>query len=855
MVLQRLMEKRLYVKAEKCEFHAESVQFLGFIVEKGQLRADPAKIQAMVDWSPVNQRLHPCAFFSRRLSPAEANYDVGNRELLAIVLALQEWRHWLEGTKEPFQVFTDHKNLSYLRTAKRLNPRQARWALFLTRFDFNITYRPGLKNGKPDALSRLHGPAAVQPVVETILPGTRVVGVLQCEVEKKVEEAGRDVQAPGAGLLRPLPIPSSPWSHVPLDFITGLPLSGGNSVILSVVDRFSKMAHFVALPKLPSSFETALLPVDHVFRVHGIPADLVSDRGPQFVSWVWRLFCKALGASSSCTSGFHPQTNGQAEREREVVVPSGQVHLRRAHRVWRDARAALSRTEARNRQLADRHRISAPPYRPVKLRLPPTMKVHPVFHISLLKPVSSSPLCPPAGPPPPRMVDGEPVYTVFSKSKAKSLPPHRPYDCAIDLLPGTTPPRGRLFSLSGPEHKAMKEYVEESLAAGLIRPSSSPAGAGFFFVDKKDKTLRPCIDYRGLNDITVKNRYPLPLISTAFEFLEGAKVFTKLDLRNAYHLVRIREGDEWKTAFNTPTGHYEYLVMPFGLTNAPAVFQNLVNDVLRDMLNVYVFVYLDDILIFSPDEETHIIHVRSVLQQLLQNQLYVKAEKCEFHRASVSFLGFVLAQGEVKMDPCKVDAVINWPTPTSRKDVQRFLGFANFYRKFIRNFSSIASPLHDLTSPHKHFAWNPLCQAAFQKLKSSFTSAPILTLPDLQQQFVVEVDASDAGIGAVLSQKSLKDDKLHPCAFLSKKLTPAEKNYDIGDRELLAVKVALMEWRHWLEGAQTPFLVWTDHKNLEYIKTAKRLNARQARWALFFTRFNFTLSYRPGSKNGKPDAL
>ena len=170
---------------------------------------------------------------------------------------------------------------------------------------------------------------------------------------------------------------------------------------------------------------------------------------------------------------------------------------------------------------------------------------------------------------------------VFNKSKATSLPPHRPYDCAIDLLPGTAPPKGRLYSLSAPERKAMEDYITDSLAAGIIRPSSSPAGAGFFFVGKKDLSLRPCIDYRGLNDITVKNRYPLPLLSSAFELLQGATVFTKLDLRNAYHLVRMREGDEWKTAFNTPTGHYEYLVMPFGLTNAPAVFQALVNDILR----------------------------------------------------------------------------------------------------------------------------------------------------------------------------------------------------------------------------------------------------------------------------------
>ena len=401
----------------------------------------------------------------------------------------------------------------------------------------------------------------------------------------------------------------------------------------------------------------------------------------------------------------------------------------------------------------------------------------------------------------------------------------------------------------------MKKYIDDSLAAGIIRPSSSPAGAGFFFVDKKDKSLRPCIDYRGLNDITIKNRYPLPLIASAFESLQGAKWFTKLDLRNAYHLVRIREGDEWKTAFNTPSGHYEYLVMPFGLTNAPGVFQALVNDVLRDFLNDFVFVYLDDILIFSPDEQAHIQHVTQVLQRLLQHQLYVKAEKCEFHVHSVSFLGFRVSQGKVAMDQEKVRAVADWQVPTSRKEVQRFLGFANFYRKFIRNFSSIAAPSHVLTSPKTLFQWNTRADAAYSTLKRSFSSAPILTLPDHERQFIVEVDASDVGIGAVLSQRSAADGRLHPCAFLSKRLSPAEKNYDVGNRELLAVKVALEEWRHWLEGAQTPFLVWTDHKNLEYLKKAKRLNACQARWALFFTRFNFTLSYRPGTKNTKPDAL
>lgn len=444
---------------------------------------------------------------------------------------------------------------------------------------------------------------------------------------------------------------------------------------------------------------------------------------------------------------------------------------------------------------------------------------------------------------------------VFSKHQAQSLPPHRPYDCAIDIIPGSTYPSSRLYNLSKPEQESMEKYITESLRAGLIRPSSSPLGAGFFFVGKKDGSLRPCIDYRGLNDITIKNKYPLPLMDSAFAPLHGSTVFTKLDLRDAYHLVRIKEGDQWKTAFNTPLGHFEYEVMPFGLTNAPAVFQSLVNDVLRDMLNRFVFVYLDDILIFSPDLKTHQQHVRLVLQRLMENKLFVKREKCEFHAETVTFLGYIVSKGQLRMDPEKVSAVAEWPIPTSRKHLQRFLGFANFYRRFIRNYSQVASPLTALTSILRPFLWDVAAQEAFDKLKSLFISAPILIQPDATRQFIVEVDASDTGVGAILSQRSINDNKVHPCAFLSRRLSPAERNYDVGNRELLAVKVALDEWRHWLEGSELPFIVWTDHKNLEYIKTAKRLNSRQARWALFFGRFNFALTYRPGSKNQKPDAL
>ncbi|KAK3538314.1 hypothetical protein QTP70_035244, partial [Hemibagrus guttatus] len=416
--------------------------------------------------------------------------------------------------------------------------------------------------------------------------------------------------------------------------------------------------------------------------------------------------------------------------------------------------------------------------------------------------------------------------------------------------------RERIYPLSLPESKAMEEYIETALAAGHIQPSTSPVAAGFFFVGNKDGGLRPCIDYRGLNAITVPYPYPLPLVPAAQEQLRGVRIFTKLDLRSAYNLVRIREGDEWKTAFHTTHGHYEYRVMPFSLTNAPAVFQALINGVFQDLLGKGVIAYIDDILVYSKSLEEHVLHIREVLSHLQRHHLYVKLEKCEFHRTMVTFLGYVISQRGVEMDMVKVRAVIDWPAPTTVRELQRFLGFTNFYRRLIRNYSSVAGPLKSLLrGKPKRLAWKDQARAAFQQLKESFTSAPILRHPDPDLPFVVEVDASSKGLGAVLSQRHGEPGKLHPCAYYSRKLTAAECNYDVGNRELLAIKAALEEWHHWLEGARHPFQVLTDHRNLEYLHGAKRLNPRQARWALFFTRFRFTVTYRPGSKNGKADAL
>ncbi len=322
------------------------------------------------------------------------------------------------------------------------------------------------------------------------------------------------------------------------------------------------------------------------------------------------------------------------------------------------------------------------------------------------------------------------LIEAFSKTKASQLPPHRSNDCAIELQPNSHPPRGRVLPLSQPESEANGSYIEEELAKGFIRPSTSPASAGFFFVKKKDGGLRPCIDYRSLNDLTVKFRYPLPLVPAALEQFRTAKYFTKLDLRNAYNLIRIREGDEWKTAFSTTSGHYEYLVMPFGLVNSPSVFQAFVNDVFRDMLNRWVIVYIDDILIYSDSYEDHVKQVRSVLQCLLTHQLYAKIEKCEFHQTSVSFLGYEISSGGVAMEDKKVQAVIDWPQPVTLKELQRFLGFANFYRRFIRNFSTVAAPMTSmLKRGRQRLVWTPAAIAAFQKLKERFTTAPILHHP------------------------------------------------------------------------------------------------------------------------------
>ena len=447
------------------------------------------------------------------------------------------------------------------------------------------------------------------------------------------------------------------------------------------------------------------------------------------------------------------------------------------------------------------------------------------------------------------------LLDVFSKARAEALPPQRPYDHAIDLLDEKDlPPLGPIYSTSPVESKALKEEIDTLMAKGAIRPSSSAIGAPVLFVKKKEGTLRMCIDYRQLNLRTKKNKYPLPPINFLLEQLSGASMFSKIDLRGAYHLLRVAPGHEWKTTFRCRYGSFEFRVMPFGLTNAPSSFQHYINDVLHEFVDKFVVAYLDDILIFSKNATDHSKHVRVVLETLRKHSLYAKATKCIFHASSVDFLGYIVGIDGLAMDPGKVKTILDWPKPKTVKAVQSFLGFANFYRRFIRDYSKVVSPLTALTKKDATFEWTSKADSSFESLKTRFTTAPILRHFDPALAAFLETDASDYAIGSILSQAG-EDGMLHPVAFDSRKLAPAELNYAIHDKELLAIVWSFSRWRSHLLGAEQQIQVLTDHNALEYFMTSKQLTRRQARWAELLSEYNFLIKYRPGKQSEKPDAL
>ncbi|GJT07290.1 putative reverse transcriptase domain-containing protein [Tanacetum coccineum] len=427
------------------------------------------------------------------------------------------------------------------------------------------------------------------------------------------------------------------------------------------------------------------------------------------------------------------------------------------------------------------------------------------------------------------------------------LPPPRQVEFKIELVPGAAPVARAPYRLAPSELKELADQLQELSEKGFIRPSSSPWGAPVLFVKKKDGSFRMCIDYRELNKLTVKNRYPLPRIDDLFDQLQGSSVYSKIDLRSGYHQLRIREEDIPITAFRTRYGHYEFQVMPFGLTNAPAVFMDLMNRVCKPYLDKFVIVFIDDILIYSNNKEEHERHLKIILELLKNEQLYAKFSKCDFWLESVQFLGHVIDNKGVHVDPAKVEAIRNWSAPTTPKEVRQFLGLAGYYRRFIEGFSLISKPLTKLTEKNKKYEWGTDEDEAFQTLKQKLCSAPILALPEGTENFVVYCDASHKGFGAVLMQRE------KVIAYASRQLKKHEENYTTHDLELGAVVFALRLWRHYLYG--TKCTVYTDHKSLQYILDQKELNMRQRRWIELLSDYDCEIRYHPGKANVVADAL
>nr|ABG66286.1 retrotransposon protein, putative, Ty3-gypsy subclass [Oryza sativa Japonica Group] len=428
-----------------------------------------------------------------------------------------------------------------------------------------------------------------------------------------------------------------------------------------------------------------------------------------------------------------------------------------------------------------------------------------------------------------------------------SMPPDREIEFAIELAPGTAPIAKRPYRMAANELAEVKRQIEELESKGYVRPSSSPWGAPVLLVKKKDGSERMVIDYRALNEVTIKNKYPLPRIDDLFDQLKGARVFSKIDLRSGYHQLKIRSEDIPKTAFSTRYGLYEFTVMSFGLTNAPAFFMNLMNKIFMEYLDQFVVVFINDILIYSKNEEEHAEHLRLIMEKLRDHQLFAKFSKYEFWLDRVAFLGHVISPNGVEVDPSKVEAVLAWNPPKNVSEIRSFLGLAGYYRRFIEGFSKLARPMTELLKKEKKFQWSTACEDSFQEMKKRLTTAPVLTLPDIRKDFEIFCDASRQGLGCVLMQER------KVVAYASRQLRPHEVNYPTHDLELAAVVHALKIWRHYLIGNRCE--VYTDHKSLKYIFTQTELNMRQRRWLELIKDYDLGIHYHPGKANVVADAL
>ena len=442
---------------------------------------------------------------------------------------------------------------------------------------------------------------------------------------------------------------------------------------------------------------------------------------------------------------------------------------------------------------------------------------------------------------------------VFPDKLPAELPPMRGVEHGIELKPGSRPPPARpLRQQSSKDAAVINEFLQKGVAAGQLRVSHSPYGSMLVIVKKKDGTPRVCVDYRALNDLTIKNKYPLPLMDELFDRVHGSRFFSTIDLRDGFYQIRLAEGDIEKTAFRTAFGSYEYTVLPMGLCNAPGTFMQLMNDTFRDLLNRSVLCFLDDILIFSKTREEHLAHIREVLERLRKHKLYGKLSKCVFMSDEVGFLGHRLGANGLAVAPDKISAVRDWPAPRNAHDVRSFLGLAGFYRKFVKDFSKLALPMTELTHEKCPWTWGAVQKESFEALKASLCSAPVLLIPDPSLPYTLNTDACNYAIGATLQQDH--GNGLQPVAYRSKKLSPAERNYDTREKEFMALFDACSHWRHYLHNDE-PFTLRTDHESLKYVQTMPHMSNRIARWMEKMADFHYKIEHIAGTKNVVADAL
>ncbi|KAK1681407.1 hypothetical protein QYE76_042255 [Lolium multiflorum] len=657
------------------------------------------------------------------------------------------------------------------------------------------------------------------------------------------------------GLYTPLPIPYAPWSDISMDFVLGLPRTKyGHDSIFVVVDRFSKMAHFIPCSRTDDASHIASLFFREIVRLHGVPRSIVSDRDVKFMSYLWKTLMAKFNVKLLFSSSSHPQTDGQTEVVNRSLSTLLRVLVKKNLKAWEDC---IPHAEfAYNR--AKHSTTMRSPFMVVYGFEPPTaidllpLPLHEQVNMDIdkraqyMKKLHEDTRATieqqPRGDGPFKVLKriNDNAYVVdiptskylvsntfnefqdvFPDELPHGLPPLRGIEHRIDLIPGAPLPNRAAYRTNPEDTKEIQRQIQDLLAKGYVRESLSPCAVPVILVPKPDETQRMCMDCRPINAITVRYRHPIPRLDDMLDELSGATIFSKVDLRSGYHQIRMAIGDEWKTAFKTKLGLYEWLVMPFGLSNAPSTFMRLMNHILRPLIGKSVVVYFDDILIYSKNLEDHVQHVREVLCILRHEKLFANLPKCNFAQNKLVFLGFVVSANGIEVDSSKIEAIHNWPTPTNVGQVRSFHGLAGFYRRFVKDFSTIACPLNELTKKNVPFVWGKAQQHAFDELKKRLTEAPLLVLPDFAKTFEIECDASGLGIGGVLMQNG------KPVAYYSEKLDGARLNYPIYDKELYAL----------------------------YLKSQHNLNKRHAKWVEFIESFPYVIKYKKGKENVVADAL